>query len=117
MQNTAKLYDLSLIEELMHGDKSSVKKIVEIFVQSIPPTVVAMQEACAARDWATAGKEAHSLKSNIATLKMDSLLDDIKKIEISGKTGTDVEEISLLVDKAKMVIDETILQLKQDFNL
>ncbi|OIQ88960.1 hypothetical protein GALL_291390 [mine drainage metagenome] len=117
MQNTAKLYDLSLIEELMHGDKDSIKKIVELFVQSIPATVVAMQEASVAKDWATAGKEAHSLKSNIATLKMDSLLDDIKTIEISGKTGSGVEEIPMLVDKAKSIIDETIIQLKQDFNL
>lgn len=117
MQNAAKLYDLSLIEELMHGDKDSVKKIVAIFVQSIPATVVAMHEASAAKDWVQAGKEAHSLKSNIATLKMDSLLDDIKKIEISGKTGTDVEEIPMLVDKAKLIIDETIIQLKHDFNL
>ncbi len=116
MQSSSKLYDLSLIEELLNGNKDSIKKIIEIFVQSTPLTVSAMMEACNAKDWSRTGKEAHSLKSTIATLKMDSILADIKKIEINSNTATDVEEITVLVNKVKSIIDETILQLKQDFN-
>ena len=117
VQNTAKHYNLSLIEELMSGNRESVKMIVNTFVQSIPPSVIAMQKACDAKDWLETAKNAHSLKANVDTLQMNIIHHDVKTIEINGKQGIDLESIPALVSKVKTVIEETIVQLKQEFEL
>ena len=109
--------NLSLIEELMGGDRESVKKIVQSFIQSIPPSVTAMQEACDAKDWLSTSKCAHNLKANIDTLQMHIIHEDVKNIEINGKQGVDLELIPSMVSKVKRVIEETIDQLKEEFDL
>ena len=101
----------------MSGDKESVKKIVKTFIQSIPPSVTAMQEACNVKDWLTTAKHAHSIKANIDTLQMRIIHDDLKTIEINGKKEIDLESIPALVSKVKKVIEETFIQLKAEFNL
>ena len=115
--NKSKHYNLSLIEELMSGDRNSVQMIVQTFVLSIPPSVIAMQKACDAKDWLETAKNAHGLKANIDTLQIDLIHNDIKTIEVNGKQGIDLESIPALVSKVKVVIEETILQLKQEFDL
>jgi len=117
MQNIGKHYNLSLIEELMSGNRESVKMIVQTFVQSIPPSVIAMQDACDAKNWLETAKNAHSLKANVDTLQMHIIHNDVKTIEINGKQGIDLESIPALVSKVKTVIEETIMQLKQEFDL
>jgi hypothetical protein len=112
-----KSYNLSLIEELMSNNQESVKKIVETFVDSIPPTLLAMQKACAEKDWVETAKQAHSLKSNIDTLQMDIIHNDIKTIEINGKQSIDLEAIPALVSKVTAVIEEAVAQLKLDYHL
>ena len=116
-QRNVKEYNLSLIEELMGGDRESVKKIVQSFIQSIPPSVTAMQEACDAKDWLSTSKCAHNLKANIDTLQMHIIHEDVKNIEINGKQGVDLELIPSMVIKVKRVIEETIDQLKEEFDL
>ena len=101
----------------MGGNEESVKKIVETFIQSIPPTLKSMQKACAAKDWLETAKQAHSLKSNIDTLQMDIIHNDIKAIEINGKQSIDLETIPTLVNKVTAVIEEAITQLKNDYRL
>ena len=117
ISNQTRSYNLSLIEELMGGNEESVKKIVETFIQSIPPTLKSMQKACAAKDWLETAKQAHSLKSNIDTLQMDIIHNDIKAIEINGKQSIDLETIPTLVNKVTAVIEEAITQLKNDYRL
>jgi len=112
-----KQYNLSLIEDLMQSDKEMVKKIVETFISSVPPIVKAMEDACLAKDWLQTAKEAHSLKSNVDTLQMNTVHAYVKTIEMNGKQSVHLDEIPDLVEKAKNGIYETINQLKIDFNI
>lgn len=114
---TSKLYNLSLVEELMQGDKDLVKKIVETFISSVPPIVKAMENACLAKDWLQTAKEAHSLKSNVDTFQMDIVHGYVKVIEMNGKQSVNLDEIPALVEKAKKGINETIEQLKTEFGI
>ena len=115
--NNGKNYSLALIEELMSGNKDSIKKIVEAFIKSIPPTLQTMQDASEKGDWVSASKAAHSLKSNIDTLQMVNIHDDIKNIEINGKNGIDLDTLPALVTKVSKEIETAIQQLKLEFSL
>jgi CheY-like chemotaxis protein len=114
---STKQYSLALIEDLMQGNKDLIKKIVETFISSVPPVVKAMENASLAKDWLQAAKEAHSLKSNVDTLKMNVVHGYVKTIEINGKNSINTHEIPLLVEKAKKGINEVIQQLKEEFGL
>jgi len=48
---------------------------------------------------------------------MNIIHEDVKNIEINGKQGIDLELIPSMVSKVKKVIEETIDQLKEEFDL
>jgi HPt (histidine-containing phosphotransfer) domain-containing protein len=112
-----RLYDLSLIEEMAMGDESFMKEIAETFVSSVPPVVESMVGFCKNQEWQKMGGEAHHLKSNIDTLQIASIREDIRTIEVNGKHGLDLDITPQIVDKVKGVLDEVIEQIKQQYGL
>ncbi len=112
-----RLYDLSLLEEMAMGDESFMKEIAETFISSVPPVVEAMVEYCKKEEWQKMGGEAHHLKSNIDTLQIFSIKEEIRAIELNGKHGLDLDITPALVDKVKIVVDKVIEQIRQQYGL
>lgn len=112
-----RLYDLSLIEEMAMGDEAFMKEIAETFISSVPPVVDALVEHCNAANWKKMGDEAHHLKSNIDTLQILTIKEDIRAIELNGKHGLDLDKTPALVEKVKKVIDLVIQQIKEQYGL
>jgi len=116
METEEKLYNLSMIEEMAAGDEGFIKVLIETFVSSVPPIVESMVAAAAASDWKKAGLDAHSLKSNVSTLQINSILSEIKLIEQYGKYNTNIDEIPALVQKASTTITAAIQQLEKAYS-
>lgn len=112
-----RLYDLSLIEEMAMGDESFMKEIAETFISSVPPVVEAMVVHCRNQEWKKMSDEAHQLKSNIDTLQIFCIKEDIRAIELNGKHGLDLDATPALVDKVKSRMDLVIEQIKQQYGL
>ena len=112
-----RLYDLSLIEEMAMGDESFMKEIAETFVSSVPPVVELMVEYSKNAEWQKMGSEAHHLKSNIDTLQIACIKEDIRTIELNGKHGIDLDITPAIVDKVKVVLDKVIAQIKDQYGL
>lgn len=112
-----RLYDLSLIEEMAQGDKDFMKEIAETFVFSVPNVVEMLVSHCRNQDWKAMADEAHNLKSNIDTFQVTCLKDDIRRIELNGKQGLDLDVTPQIVDKVAFVLKEVIKQLKEEYHI
>jgi PAS domain S-box-containing protein len=112
-----KLYNLSMVESISGGDAEFVKRMIQLFLDTIPP---ALNDIRAARDeqrWDALGKLAHKLKSTIDSMGIVQLKQIVRTIEANGKNGDNLEETSLLVDQLLAVMEACIRQIKKDFSL
>jgi CheY-like chemotaxis protein len=111
------LYDLSMVRAVSGGDEGFIKKMVQLFVETAPPTVEELQQALQGQQWDRVGKLAHKLKSTIDSMGISTLKDEIRTIESNGKHQQHTEAIPALVQKVAEVVTACIGQLKADFSL
>ncbi len=112
-----KLYDLALVDDLAQGNADFIKSLVEIFIDTIPPTSKEMVEACELKNWEQTGKLAHKLKSTIDTMQIISAKDDIRTIEMNGKNAQQTDTLLYLTKRIDAIIQRTTEQLKEEFSL
>ena len=113
-QTTGKLYDLSMVDAISGGDKSFTKRMLQLFLDTVPATLADIKSTCDNSQWMALSKHAHKLKSTIDSLNIASLKDVIRAIEIKGKMGDDVSSIPASVEKVLSVMEEVMEQVKKE---
>jgi CheY-like chemotaxis protein len=113
----ASLYDLTMVRSVSGGDEGFIKKMVQLFVDTVPPGLSELQEALRQEQWERVGKLAHKLKSTIDSMGITSLKDDIRTIESNGKHQENTGILAPLVQRVTEVVTACIGQLKTDFSL
>lgn len=111
-QNGLPLYDLSSLQEISHGNTQFVHKMVELFCEKTPALVRQMQEAYDSRSLITMGILAQKIKPSLDGMKINSLRQAIRIIEINGKENEDSHELPRLLQMTKDVIAEVVYQLR-----
>jgi HPt (histidine-containing phosphotransfer) domain-containing protein len=111
------LYDLTMVRAVSGGDESFIKKMVLLFVETVPPSVKDMQAAVATEEWEQVGKLAHKLKSTVDSMGIISLKDDIRSLENYGKNRLELAAIPGLAQRVTEKIEAVIKQLNTDFAL
>ena len=109
------LYDLSMVRSVSGGDETFIKKMVALFIETVPPGIKDLNDAHDRQDWLRLGKVAHKLKSTIDSMGIAVLKDDIRLIEASGKHEKDTDGLAPYVQRVTAIIADCILQLKADF--
>jgi len=109
------LYDLSMVRSVSGGDETFIKKMVQIFIETVPQGVRDLQEAFEKQEWQRLGKVAHKLKSTVDSMGITALKDDIRVIENNSKHETETASLGPFVKKVTDIINECIEQLKRDF--
>jgi len=109
------LYDLSMVRSVSGGDETFIKKMVQIFIETVPQGVRDLQEAFEKQEWQRLGKVAHKLKSTVDSMGIIALKDDIRVIENNSKHETETASLGPFVKKVTAIINECIEQLKRDF--
>jgi len=112
-----KLYDLSMVESIAGGDENFVKKMVQIFLDTMPASVEQLQKELNKQNWDSLSKLAHKMKSTIDSMGITSLKDVIRAIEANAKHKHELEGLGECVDKVSEVLGRCIQQLKRDFSL
>jgi HPt (histidine-containing phosphotransfer) domain-containing protein len=107
-----KLYDLSMIHEISHGNQDFVKKMMQLFIDTMPPALSELRQHYNDKNWASLGAIAHKIKPSIDTMGIELLRDDIRAIEKYGKEATNLEMIPELLDKIEAVINKINEELK-----
>lgn len=115
--SSEKLYDLSMVQAIAGGDEGFIKKMVQIFLDTMPPSIEQLQRECQNKNWDALSKMAHKMKSTIDSMGIVRLKDVIRNIESNGKLRLDLECMPVHVKKVSDVLDECTQQLKRDFSL
>jgi CheY-like chemotaxis protein/HPt (histidine-containing phosphotransfer) domain-containing protein len=110
-----KLYDLAMIHGLSGGDQGFIRQMVELFVDTMPTSMIELQSMADNTQWEGVGKLAHKLKSTTGSMGMDSIKEEIRAVEQNCKKNENIEQTPALIQKVILVINQTVLQLKKDF--
>lgn len=117
MEPGEKLYDLTMVESISGGDQDFIKKMVQLFVDTMPQNLKDLQQSLKEENWEMVGKHAHKMKSTIDSMGITSLKDDIRTVEAGGKTKTNLEQVPVLIEKVATTLAQCITQIKNDHGL
>jgi len=110
----SRLYDLSMVQSVSGGDEGFIKKMVALFIETVPQNMDELSKAAASGNWEQVGKTAHKLKSTVDSMGIKSIRQEIRTVEANAKQLQSLEEIPSLVEKIGAVIAECIGQLKAE---
>lgn len=112
--SSGKLYDLTMVQGIAGGDEEFVKKMLRLFLETMPQSLQHLQKETVQQNWAGVSKLAHKLKSTIDSMNIRSLKDTVREIEQYGKKGEQTAEIPALVNEVVFVMEACIAQVKKD---
>jgi PAS domain S-box-containing protein len=108
----SRLYDLTMVESVSGGDEAFIKKMVALFIETVPQNIQDLKNAMEGANWEQVAKTAHKLKSTIDSMGIKSIHQEIRAVEAKAKALESVETIPALVATIDSVIKECIGQLQ-----
>ena len=109
-----RLYDLTMVQSVSGGDEGFIKKMVALFIETVPQNMQDLKNALQAENWEQVGKTAHKLKSTIDSMGIKSIRQEIRSVESNAKQMESLTEIPALVATIDNVIKECIGQLQTE---
>lgn len=107
------LFDLTNIKTLSRGDQSFVNKMIEIFIDHTPTSMLEIKNAYELQDFITISKIAHRMKPSIDNMGIHSLKNPIRELESTAKTEVvDKEKVSFLIGIIENTLEKVIGELK-----
>lgn len=98
-----KLVDFSVLEGLSGGDPQYKYELLGIFLNSVDEGMNNLEHLVKKTDdFDAIFKQAHALKSPAGIVKVQDMLERMKRIEELGRKGEGKEEINQLFDQARV---------------
>jgi len=110
--NTYQYINLQPLTNLMGGDASSIKNVIQVFVQEAPGIIHDLNNLLVQRKFMDLSKLAHRLKSSAGHMGMDSLYQVSLQIEQKAKSDPNAGELTLLVGEADTLLSNAMGELK-----
>ncbi len=111
------IYDFSKLEDIGHGDKAFILKMVKIFCEQTPVLIEGIKHDWLQKDLEAMSAKAHKMKPSIDTMGITSLKQVIRDIERIGKAGEYSTLLPALIQKVERIILTIISRLKNKYNL
>jgi CheY-like chemotaxis protein/HPt (histidine-containing phosphotransfer) domain-containing protein len=108
------LYDLTMIRSVSGGDQAFIKKMILLFIETVPQNVHELVGATGQKNWEQVSKMAHKLKSTIDSMGIRTLHDQIRKVEMSAKNQEHLESLPAMVAQVESVVAVCIQQLRKE---
>jgi signal transduction histidine kinase/ActR/RegA family two-component response regulator/HPt (histidine-containing phosphotransfer) domain-containing protein len=106
------LYGFQRLEEIGQGDGVFVKKMVQLFVDTVPKVVEELQAAAVKGDFQTVYAKAHSLKPSLHSFSIDCLTGDVLELEQLAMAKGPAGRINELALRVGEVVGEVVEGLK-----
>lgn len=110
----SRLYDLSMVQSVSGGDESFIKKMVALFIETVPQNMQDLKNALKEENWDQVGKTAHKLKSTIDSMGIKSIRQEIRTVEANARQKEGLDAVPDLVATVDNVIKECIGQLQAE---
>jgi CheY-like chemotaxis protein len=111
-----KLYDLTMIQSVSGGDKAFIKKMILLFIETVPQNVQELVDASERKNWEQVSKMAHKLKSTIDSMGIRTIHDQIRSVEMNAKNQEHLELMPNMVRQIESVVSVCIQQLHREVN-
>lgn len=108
------LYDLSVLERMVNGDKEFMRQMIQMFLNKVPADADRLKKAQKEQDWDQVGQIAHKIKSSIKMMGIHSLLDRIVVIEKDAKDNININLLSHKLDDFFNVLEQVMESLKKE---
>jgi CheY-like chemotaxis protein/HPt (histidine-containing phosphotransfer) domain-containing protein len=108
------LYDLTMIRSVSGGDQAFIKKMILLFIETVPQNVQELVGAMNQKNWEQVSKMAHKLKSTIDSMGIRSLHDQIRTVELNAKNREQLEKLPAMIDQVESVVAVCIQQLRKE---
>lgn len=108
------LYDLSTIIAVSGGDEDFVKKMVKLFIETVPANLLELNTYLNSENWDMVSKMAHKLKSTLDSMGIHSLKQDVRMVESNAKRNENLDSLPALIYKMNVVIKQCIEQLQKE---
>lgn len=112
MNKKERLYSLDKLTEMDGADDEFVKQVIDIFLETVPLTSIALVKACKEQDWQQVYFYAHKMKANVNLLSINSIIDEIKFVENGAKELVHLEEMAEKVKHINEVVQQTAEEMK-----
>ena len=99
-------YSLSKLEEISRGNSAFVVKMINLFLQQVPPNVDSMHTAFLSGDLEQMGALAHRIKPTLDNLCITELREVIRAIEHAGKSRELSDQLDQQIRLVKDVISD-----------
>lgn len=112
-----KLYNLADLRIIQKDDEGFIKNIVGLFINNVPKNAAELVTACDNGDWERVFFLAHKMKSSVELVNIESIRDEVRRVELNAKTRQNLEEIPAKVAHINTVVQQAAAQMKQEFDL
>ena len=111
------MYSLEYLREISGGDENFIDEMLHDFVNDVPEVLKEID--CYEREgaWDKVYSSVHKFAPTLAFVGLHSTDSEIDRIEYLAKNNLKVDEIRALLEKVFSEINDTIDQIKKDFNL
>ena len=109
--STNNLYNLTFLQNLSRGNNEFVDKMVAIFVEQTTDTIIKLTTAISIQDFKEVSRLIHKIKPSVESLGIASINSEIKLLEKTAEIAKDKEQIRVLFEIVKEVLEQTVLQL------
>jgi len=108
------LYDLTMIHSVSGGDNAFIKKMIRLFIQTVPQNVQELVDGADNGNWEQVAKMAHKLKSTIDSMGIRSIHDTIRAVEMHAKNRDQLERLPDLIKQVETVVASCISRLRSE---
>ncbi|HSB93751.1 MAG TPA: response regulator [Flavitalea sp.] len=111
------MYDFKLVEEIAGGDEEFVRRMMTMFIDTVPGLLTDLQKSIEHGHWEKASKVAHRMKSTIDSMNIKAIKVEIRQIEANGKQQLNLSEMPALFHKVSSVLTDCIDSVRNELAL
>jgi HPt (histidine-containing phosphotransfer) domain-containing protein len=110
-------YNLSKVYAISDNDEEFAKQIVTLFTEEVPAEIKNIRTGVEDKDHKKVYQAAHKIKPTLDLLGMQLAYDDVLTIEKWSKAEGRRKEIKEVVKSLREHVDNTLKEVKKNYNL
>lgn len=110
------LVDLTMLNELSESDNEYKKTIINMFLETMPETILQIDREFANENWDAFSKAAHYAKSSLSVINVESLRLLVGKMEMYAKKLEHLDQLEGMVKQMKEQYAKVVTILEAEMN-
>lgn len=91
--NNEFLPNLTFLKEMLGDDEEGLKEILAVFVEEAPRMLNSLEESAKEKDYENVKRVSHTLITELSTVGINSVVNDLKRINKGAKEMEDLQEV------------------------